>query len=59
MARVAICPSKISAVELRALCATVLDAVEAYFQNPENQRQFEEWKMKREKEECDKCLKSK
>lgn len=57
MAHVKICPSKISAVDTRVLCATVLDSVEEYYQNPENQRRFDEWK--RVKEEKKQCLKSK
>ena len=48
MAHVKICPNKLPAVELRVLCATVLDAVEAFFQDPENQRQFEKWKKEKE-----------
>lgn len=50
-------PSKIPAVELRCLCATLANAVEAYFSDPEHQRQFEEWQKERSKEEL--CLKSK
>ncbi len=57
MAHVKICPTSIPAVESRVLCATVLDSVKTFYQNPENQRQFEKWK--REKEEKAKCLKSK
>ncbi len=57
MAHVKICPSKIPAVDVRVLCATVLDSVEAFYQNPENQRRFEQWK--REKEEKVQCSKSK
>ncbi len=57
MAHVKICPPEIPAVELRVLCATVLDSVEQFYRNPENQRRFEQWK--REKEEKTKCLKSK
>lgn len=57
MAHVKICPSKIPAVDVRVLCATVLDSVEAFYRNPENQRRFEQWK--REKEEKVQCSKSK
>ena len=57
MAHVKICPSAISAVDKRVLCATVLESVEAYFQNPNHQRQFDTWK--REKDEKEQCLKSK
>ena len=57
MAHVKICPPKIPAVEVRVLCATVLDSVSAFYQDPENQRRFEQWK--REKEVKEKCLKSK
>ena len=57
MAHGKICPPKIPAVELRVLCATVLDSVEQFYRNPENQRRFEQWK--REKEDKEKCLKSK
>ena len=56
MAHVKICPSLIPAVDTRVLCATVLDSVEKFYQNPENQRRFEEWKCK--KEEKTECLKS-
>lgn len=56
MAHVTICPSKIPAVELRVLCATVLDAVKDFYSNPENQRRFNAWK--REKEETERCLRS-
>lgn len=48
MAHVKICPSKVPAVELRVLCATVLDAVTAFYRDPENQRQFEEWQKSKE-----------
>ena len=54
MAHVKICPTKIPAVELRVLCATVLDAVKEFYRDPENQRQFEEWK--KEKDVNEKCL---
>ena len=57
MAHVKICPNLIPAVDARVRCATVLDSVEKFYQNPENQRRFEQWK--REKEEKTKCLKSK
>ena len=57
MAHVKICPNLIPAVDARVLCATVLDSVEQFYRNPENQRRFEQWK--REKEEKTKCLKSK
>jgi len=57
MAHVKICPPKMPAVEVRVLCATVLDSVTAFYQDPENQRRFEEWKRKKEVKE--KCLKSK
>ena len=52
MAHVKICPDKIPAVELRVLCATVLDAVKVFYQDPENQRQFEEWKKEKEVKKC-------
>lgn len=57
MAQVKICPSKIPAVELRLLCSAIADAAEAYFSDPEHQRQFEEWQKERNKEDV--CLKSK
>ena len=57
MAHVKICPSMVSAVDVRVLCATVLDSVEEYYRNPENQRRFDAWK--REKEEKEKCLRLK
>lgn len=57
MAHVKVCPDRIPAVDLRVLCATVLDSVEAFYANPDNQRQFEQWKC--EQEEKGKCLKRK
>lgn len=50
MASVKICPSLIPAVELRVLCDTILDSAKRYFENPDNQRQFEEWKRKKEEQ---------
>ena len=48
MARVKICPHKIPAVDLRVLCSTVLDSVKKFYEDPEHQRQFEEWKRNKE-----------
>ena len=56
--KIRINPSKIPAVDLGILCSTFAAQIEAFFSNPENQRQFEEWKAKRDKEEKEKCLKS-
>ena len=58
MARVQIVPSKIPAVDVGIICSTFAAQIEAFFSDPENQRQFEEWKAKRDKE-VEKCLKSK
>lgn len=57
MAHVKICPTMISAVDMRALCATVTDSVQAFYKDPENQRRYEKWKCK--KEENKTCLRSK
>lgn len=35
--------SQIPAVEVQILSSTVLKSVEAFYENPENQRRFEEW----------------
>lgn len=35
--------SQIPAVEVQILSATVLKSVQAFYENPENQRRFEEW----------------
>lgn len=51
MAHVQIVPSKIPAVDVGIICSTFAAQIEAFFSNPENQRQFEEWKAKRDKEE--------
>ena len=59
MARVLIVPSKIPAVDVGIMCSTFAAQIEAFFSNPENQRQFDMWKAKRDKEANDKCLKSK
>ena len=57
MAHVTISPQTIPAVDMRVLCATLLDSVERFYQDPENQRRFELWK--RDKEEKNKCSRSK
>lgn len=57
MAYVKICPTLIPAVDMRVLCATVLDSAQKFYADPENQRRFEQWK--REKEEKVECLKRK
>ena len=57
MGQVKNCANLIPAVAARGLYAERLDSVEKFYQNPENQRRFEQWK--REKEEKTKCLKSK
>jgi hypothetical protein len=41
--------SKISAVDVRMLGSTTLDAVRRFYDDPENQRQFDEWLKNREK----------
>ena len=48
MAHVKICPTLIPAVDMRVLCATVLDSVEEFYANPENQRRFNQWKREQE-----------
>ena len=50
MANVKICPSLIPAVDLRVLCDTILDSAQKFYEDPENQRQFEEWKRKKEEQ---------
>jgi hypothetical protein len=47
MARVKICTEKIRAVDLRVLCATVLQSAEAFYKDPENLRRFEEWQREK------------
>lgn len=39
--------SQIPKVELNILCATFLDAVQRFYEDPENRRRFEEWCSKR------------
>ena len=39
--------SQISAVEVQILSATFLDAVQRFYENPDNIRRFEEWRNKR------------
>lgn len=57
MTQVRICPSKIPESNVRVLCATVIDAVNQFYADPNHLREFEQWKC--EKEEKAKCLKSK
>lgn len=37
----------IPAVEVQVLCATVLDAVNRFYEDPENQKRFQEWQQRR------------
>lgn len=39
--------SQIPKVELDILCATFLEAVQRFYEDPENRRRFEEWRSKR------------
>ena len=39
--------SQIPAVEVQILSATFLDAVQRFYENPDNIRRFEEWRNKR------------
>ena len=39
--------SQIPAVEVQILSATFLDAVQRFYENPDNIRRFEEWHNKR------------
>lgn len=39
--------SQIPAVEVQILSATVLKSAQAFYENPENQRRFEEWLKQR------------
>lgn len=39
--------SRIPAVEVQILSATFLDAVQRFYENPDNIRRFEEWRNKR------------
>ena len=38
----------IPAADMRVLCATLLDAVRRFYEDPENQRQFEAWLIEEE-----------
>lgn len=41
--------SKIPAADVRVLSSTVLEAVKRFYDDPINQRRFEEWQKEREK----------
>lgn len=47
VAPVRIDTSLIPAVEVQILSATFLDAVQRFYENPDNVRRFEEWRNKR------------
>lgn len=47
VAHVRIDTSQIPAVEVQILSATFLDAVQRFYENPDNIRRFEEWRNKR------------
>ena len=42
--------SRIPAADVRPLCVTLLDAVQTFFEDPNNQRQYEEWLLAEEKQ---------
>lgn len=42
--------SRIPAADVRLLCVTLLDAVQTFFEDPNNQRQYEEWLLAEEKQ---------
>ena len=39
---------QIKGVELRNLCSTFLDAILQFYEDPDNRRKFQEWKVQRE-----------
>lgn len=41
--------SEILAADMQVLCASILNAVQRFYENPENQQQFETWMKEREK----------
>lgn len=42
--------SQIPAIEIQLLSATILEAAQRFYEDPENVRRFEEWRTAREKE---------
>ena len=42
--------SQIPAIEMQLLSATILEAAQRFYEDPENVRRFEEWRAAREKE---------
>lgn len=42
--------SQIPAIEMQLLSATILEAAQRFYEDPENVRRFEEWRTAREKE---------
>lgn len=42
-----ICPELVPAAEMRNLCRDIMAGVKSFFEVPENQAAFEEWKRKR------------
>lgn len=48
MDKIKIDVSRIPAIELKLLCGTLLDAVERFYSDPENQRRFEAWHKSKE-----------
>ena len=54
MARVKICFSEIPEADRRALCDTVLDSVKRFYEDPENQKKFEDW-LKKEANDGNSC----
>lgn len=41
--------SQIPKIEMDLLCATILEAAQKFYEDPENRRRFEEWKKSNSK----------
>lgn len=41
---------KLEGIELRILCARIYAGIKRFYEDPENVREFEEWKAKRQEE---------
>jgi len=51
--KISVNPTTIPAMELRILCATVLDAVKRFYEDPVNAAGFERWLAERKGGETD------
>lgn len=47
IAAIVIDPTKIPKVEQNNLCSAILPAVNRFFENPENQKKFNDWKSRK------------